>query len=259
MSAASSPYFTNDNRVSPVSLATLTAGEVAALPGNNTDIAVGTGNNFVTQTGLEHNAEKYAADTGTADVMAIALSPIPTSLTAGMVIYVKAKYANATTTPTINVNSLGAKTIIKGVSSPLVAGDIAANQFITLIYDGANFVLQNPTILTQQGLRKSGIVTISTATTTTITVGFQAKSITIYGNASVSVGTWNAVDGNHSVISGTFGSGGGTSSTYIFQASDNVYSDYTRGYVTNVTATTFDLVSSVGGTLIAYLLWQAEA
>jgi hypothetical protein len=61
-----------------------------------------------------------------------------------MIIYAKIVNANTTTTPTLNPNSLGAKTIVKGVSTPLVVGDIAANMFCTFIYDGTNFVLQNP-------------------------------------------------------------------------------------------------------------------
>lgn len=118
-------------------------GENDALVGNNTDIAVGTGNKMVTQTGLQHNAEKYAADTGINDTYVITLSPVPTSYTNGMVVYFKANTAN-TGAATLNVNSLGAKTIVKGVSTTLADGDIAAGQLCTVIYDGTNFVLQNP-------------------------------------------------------------------------------------------------------------------
>lgn len=121
-----------------------TTGQKDALVGDNTDIAVGTGNKYVTQTGLQHNAEKYAADAGSNDTYVITLSPAPTSYTNGMIVYFKANTIN-TGAATINVNSLGAKTIVKGVNSTLSDGDIAAGQFCTLIYDGTNFVLQNPT------------------------------------------------------------------------------------------------------------------
>ncbi len=120
-----------------------TQGENDALVGNNTDIAVGTGNKYVTQTGFQHNAEKYAADAGSNDTYVITLSPVPTSYTNGMVVYFKANTVN-TGAATINVNNLGAKTIVKGVNTTLANGDIAANMFCTLIYDGTNFVLQNP-------------------------------------------------------------------------------------------------------------------
>lgn len=126
----------NDGRVP-------TQGENDALVGNNTEIAVGTSNKMVTQTGFIKNAEKYAADAGANDTYVITLSPVPTSYSTGMVVYFKANTIN-TGVATINVNSLGAKTIVKGVDTTLVDGDILAGQLCTLIYDGTNFVLQNP-------------------------------------------------------------------------------------------------------------------
>jgi len=126
----------NDTRVS-------TQGENDAQVGNNTDVAVGTGNKFVTQTGLQHNAEKYAVDSsGSSTAYVVTLSPAPTSLTAGMVVHAKIVNANTTTTPTINVNGLGAKTIVKDVNTALAVGDIAANQLCSFMYDGTNMVLQ---------------------------------------------------------------------------------------------------------------------
>jgi len=136
--SAATPIFVGDNdgRVP-------TQGENDALVGNNTDIAVGTGNTFVTRTGFQKNAERYAADAGANDTYVITLSPVPTSYATGMVINFKANTVN-TGAATINVNSLGAKSIVKGVSTALADGDIAALSLNTLIYDGTNFVLQNP-------------------------------------------------------------------------------------------------------------------
>lgn len=123
----------------------LTEDQQDALAGNNTDVAVGTGNKYVTQTGLQHNAEKYAVDTsGSTTAYVVTLSPAPTSLTAGMVIYAKIISANTTTTPTLNPNGLGAKTIVKYTNTALAIGDIGANSFNTFIYDGTNLVLKSP-------------------------------------------------------------------------------------------------------------------
>lgn len=124
-----------------------TQGENDALAGNDTSIAAGTGNKFVTQTGLQKNPEKYASDASASSTTYTAtLSPAPTSLTDGMVVYVKIGLANTTTTPTLNVNGLGARTIVKGTSTALTAGDILAGQYCTFIYDltGTRWVLQNP-------------------------------------------------------------------------------------------------------------------
>ena len=59
-----------------------------------------------------------------------------------MTIRFKANTAN-TGAATLNVNSLGAKTIKKNVSQDLETGDISANQIITVVYDGTNFQLQS--------------------------------------------------------------------------------------------------------------------
>lgn len=110
-----------------------------ALEGNNTDVAVGSGNKMVTQTGLIHNAEKYAVDnSASSTAYTVALSPAPTSLTAGMVVYAKIVNANTTTTPTLNVNGLGAKTIEKLNNVALAVGDIGANSLNTFMYDATN-------------------------------------------------------------------------------------------------------------------------
>ena len=161
-----------------------TANEKIGITGNNLDIAVGSGNKLVTQTGLQHGAEQYAADAGANDTYVITLSPVPTSYTTGMVVRFKANTVN-TGAATLNVNSLGAKTIVKGVNTTLADGDIAASSLNTVIYDGTNFVLQNP-VNNIATTYVSSISTVSATTTvntdTTITTGFVPKTITIYYN-----------------------------------------------------------------------------
>lgn len=52
------------------------------------------------------------------------------------------KFTNANTgAATINLNGLGAKSIVKGVSTALIAGDIQAGSEFLLIYDGTNYVI----------------------------------------------------------------------------------------------------------------------
>lgn len=83
----------------------------------------------------------YAADTGAANAYVVTLSPAPTAYVTGMEVVFKATNAN-TTASTINVNALGAKSIVKNGSEALISGDISAGQTITLRYDGTNFVIQ---------------------------------------------------------------------------------------------------------------------
>ncbi len=88
----------------------------------------------------------YAVDNESTDSYVIALSPVIYAYTAGMQIIFKAKTAN-TSGATIDVNGLGAKTIVKGVSTALASNDILAGMYCLLIYDGTNFVLMNPRAL----------------------------------------------------------------------------------------------------------------
>jgi hypothetical protein len=50
---------------------------------------------------------------------------------------------------TINLNGLGAKTIVKGTSTALVSGDIPANTTLLLAYDGTNFVIVGSQLVNQ--------------------------------------------------------------------------------------------------------------
>lgn len=87
---------------------------------------------------LQAGSYQYAADSGAADAYVVDLDPAVTAYTAGMAVVFKAANAN-TTTSTVNVNSLGTKTIKKNVTDDLEAGDIVADQIVVLIYDGTNF------------------------------------------------------------------------------------------------------------------------
>ncbi len=85
-----------------------------------------------------YDAPQYATTSGT-DTYTATLSPAPTSYTTGMT--VKLKIGNVNTgASTINLNSLGAKTIQKN-GSALSAGDLPANAIAHLVYDGTNFQL----------------------------------------------------------------------------------------------------------------------
>jgi len=119
----------------------ITEDQQDALAGDNGTPS--SANTYVTQTGLQIGAEVYAADAQASDTYVITLSPVPAAYVTGMVINFKANTVN-TGAATINVNSLGAKTIVKGVNTTLADGDIAAGQIVKIIYDGTNFVLQNP-------------------------------------------------------------------------------------------------------------------
>lgn len=81
----------------------------------------------------------YSADGGTADALVFALTPAAAEYKTGMVFYgIKSANANATATPTVNLNALGLKTIKDRRGQPIVAGDLPANAVLPLFYDGTN-------------------------------------------------------------------------------------------------------------------------
>lgn len=78
---------------------------------------------------------------GAADVQTAAF-PTTFVLTSNAVLDFEAGLTNATTTPTLNVNGTGAKTIIRADGTALVAGDITKGFRYRVIYDGTNYRLQ---------------------------------------------------------------------------------------------------------------------
>lgn len=109
---------------------------------------------------LDANAVYYGADAGSTDAYAITLSPALLAYAVGQVFTFKANTIN-TGAAMLNVNSLGAKTIVKGVNTALADGDIAAGQICIVEYDGTNFVLQSPSSNTISFLGKftNGVAT----------------------------------------------------------------------------------------------------
>ena len=85
----------------------------------------------------------HATDTGAANAYAIAPVPPITAYVTGQVVTLKPTHAN-TTASTINVNSLGTKNIkLLDGTDPVANNLLTAGTYI-VIYDGTNFVLQNP-------------------------------------------------------------------------------------------------------------------
>ncbi len=93
---------------------------------------------------------QYLVDSGAADAYVVGGDPAYAAYTAGMKIRVKIANIN-TGASTINVDSLGAKNIVKYVGTALVAGDLPVGAIAEMQYDGTNFQLQhvhniNPTL-----------------------------------------------------------------------------------------------------------------
>jgi hypothetical protein len=100
---------------------------------------------FAQQVDVQAQAGNYAADTGTANAGAVALTPAVTALSQLVGVPIRVlKQANANTGAyTLNVNALGPQPVTAG-GSALVASQLAASQIFQVIWDGTEFALQTP-------------------------------------------------------------------------------------------------------------------
>lgn len=97
---------------------------------------------YVQQANLQSAAHVSAPDTGSANAYAVNLTPALTSY--ALFTYVCFKAVNGNTgASTLNVNGLGAKTLVHRDGTPLLQGDIPAGSICEVVYDGANFQLLN--------------------------------------------------------------------------------------------------------------------
>ena len=92
----------------------------------------------------QYSGEAYysvASGGSTSSAYLATVTPPPLSAyPVGMVVHFKPNADNSAS-PTLNVNGLGAKAIVKNGFTPLAAADIKNGQVISLVYDGTNFQL----------------------------------------------------------------------------------------------------------------------
>ena len=138
----------------------------------------------------------YAAATGT-DTYTADISPVFTAYVTGAHYFISFTNANTSTTPTLNLNSLGAKTIVKEGTAALVAGDIPAGHKAVLMYDGTYLVLMNP-----KATRTPSIQVLTSSGTWTKPAGVTKIKVTVVGGGGGGAG------GNGTVFP-SGGSGGG--------------------------------------------------
>ena len=155
----------------------------------------------------------YSDDTGTANAK-ILTNPNITSYKKGLGISFTNKTQN-TGAVTVNVNGLGAKTILKSNGSALASGNLKANSIYTIRYNGTNFILQGEggeygtataadvrqgkTIGTDNGLITGGLIE---RTTTSITPSYNTQSFPsgIYPNFTVAASAEKKVRLNNLTI-----------------------------------------------------------
>ena len=128
--------------------------------------------------------EVYGASSAGTDTYAITVAPVPIAYAAGQVFIFKADVAN-TGAATLNVNGLGALTILRPDGTGLSTGDITANQIVAVaVYDGTNCKMLSALAggINTGKAAGSGSLTISQAVasdTDTNTVGFRPRMVIV--------------------------------------------------------------------------------
>lgn len=167
----------------------ITAGQVVdcQYDGTNFQMLNATSSGTITAAQLaeaaRNSSQQYIADSGSANVYAATLSPAATTYMAGMVVRFKA--ANASTgSCTLNVNALGAKSILKNGSTALGGGDIVANQMVECVYDGTNFQMTSATGTPGPAYYRAGqFSTVGAASTTVNLSSATPGNVTTYALA----------------------------------------------------------------------------
>ncbi len=104
----------------------------------------------------------YAADTASDDDYLVALTPTAQEYYTGMLVAFKAT-TKSTGAVTLDVDSLGAKAILKRNNLPVENDDIEAGQLVIVQYDGTQFQMQSqvatrPEIIVQRASTQTGAV-----------------------------------------------------------------------------------------------------
>ena len=104
------------------------------------------------------------------DTITATVSPALTAYAAGQMFAFVAANTN-TGAVTINISSLGAKSITKNGTTALVAGDLTANYLFVVVYDGTQFQVVGVSATTFTNLTVSGVLTLSGANTQLLSTG----------------------------------------------------------------------------------------
>jgi len=98
-------------------------------------------NQYATAEQVIDNEFTYYTASGT-DTYTLAPNPAVTSYAAGQGF--KVNFTNGNTgAATININTLGAKALVKGASTALVSGDLVAGKIYEIVYDGTRFQVKD--------------------------------------------------------------------------------------------------------------------
>lgn len=155
---------------------------------------------LLTETEIKSIAQKgdydYGTTAGTGAAYTIALTPIPSALTAGLAFKANIHTVNTVSNPTINTNSLGAKTMKDVYGKPIEIGELPTGSQAIFVYDGTDFIVHIVTV-NHPGIAKAwvtfdgnGSITVKDSYNLTSVVRNSVGDYTITWSITFGIGEW---------------------------------------------------------------------
>ena len=184
----------------------------------------------------------WYVSTGTANAINVTAAPAWPAYGAGKMLVIKKNTVPNTGPVTINVNSLGTRSIVMQDGSALVDGEMLANSMYILVDDGAQFLLLNPEPVSTKFRAGLSVSQTGIATSTKTKIVFDSEVYDI--GSQFSSGTFTAKRAGYyefyaSIQSSGLGAGN-YSQVFIYKnggadSSHYVYSEGAPGPMVSVT------------------------
>jgi hypothetical protein len=219
-----------------------------------TALTVG-GNNVCQSTGTNCPAS-YASSAGGPSAYTATLTPAPSSLTTGLSFSFNPNSENTGTAPTMNLNSLGAKTITKCGAIPLSAsGDLVPGAIAWLSYDGTEFQLINPQVPCVSGGYSLGSTPTSAVPGAGAGTGGTASVTGLDGSHLLTVTAGTSPSISSTIVTVTFSATRGHTSYCVVHPADQLTAalggSSSAPYMGSASATTYTLQAGTSGALTA--------
>jgi hypothetical protein len=168
----------------------------------------------------QSGAQIYGVDAGSTDAYSVTLTPTLTSYVAGQSFDIFCNSAN-TGAATLNIDGLGAKTIVNPNGTTLTDNEIIGGQIIHVVYDGTHFQMISSG--SSGGGGGSGTVTSVGVSSST---GLQVANTPVTTTGTITVDLPSSISGRNMIVNGDFQvwqRGAGDSAVIAVPASTNAY------------------------------------